>query len=442
MDHRVANSQKKNDPSDKVQIQIQARLPLVLLALLLTTAVYLPDRIWNTLLVGVGGLFIISFIWTVTLSKNLHAKRSLRFGWAAIGDRLSEQFELENKSWVPALWVEIKDHSSLPGYNASIVQSMTGRNAIAWRRSAVCLRRGLFTIGPWSVRCGDPFGIFVATRRFPHRSEILIHPPIHGKLPIALPPGKAGGRAQARQRSLQATINASTVREYHPGDPYRWVHWPMSAHRNKLFVREFDVDAAGDFWLALDLDKSVQVGVGPDSTEEHAVLLGASLCVQAIRDTRKTGLATYSADPQVLHPSVGEGHIWQILRVLALANADGDVPLIAALRHIATIAKSGSTVVIITPSCNSDWIPSLLDMARRGIYAHIILLDRSSFGGEGNTKGLQDAINRIGFTTNIICQGEVGEPLEKRQPQGFWEFKTTPMGGVITVHNPEKEAKR
>lgn len=425
-----------------MQIQIRARLPLVLLGLLLITAVYLPDRVWNTLLIGVGGLFAISFLWTITLSKNLHAKRSLRFGWAAIGDRLSEQFELENRSRIPALWVEIEDHSTLPGYNASIVQSVTGRNTITWRRSAICLRRGLFAIGPWSVRCGDPFGIFVAIRRFPHSSEILIHPPIHGKLPIALPPGKTGGRQRARQRSLQATINASTVREHQPGDPYRWIHWPMSAHRNQLFVREFDVDAAGDFWIALDLDKSVQLGSGADSTEEHAVLLGASLCVQAIRDRRKTGLATYSADPQVLHPSVGEGHIWQILRVLALANADGDVPLTAALRHLATVAKSGSTVVIVTPNCNSDWIPGLLDMARRGIVAHLVLLDRASFGGEGNTKGVQEAIHRLGFAVDIIHQGDVGEPLEKRQSQGFWEFKTTPMGRVITVHDPEAGGRR
>jgi uncharacterized protein (DUF58 family) len=434
--------QEKDKSSDKMQIHIRLRLPLVLLGMLLITAVYLPDRVWNTLLIGFGGLFVVSFIWTYSLSKNLHVNRSLRFGWVAIGDRLSEQFELENTSFIPALWVEIEDHSTLPGYSAAVVQSVAGYNKVAWRRSAICLRRGLFTIGPWSVRCGDPFGIFVATRHFPHSSEILIHPPIHGKLPIPLPPGKTGGRARARQRSLQATINASSVREYHPGDPYRWVHWPMSAHRDKLFVREFDVDAAGDFWLVLDLEESVQVGDGPDGTEEHAVLLGASLCAQAIRHMRETGLATYSANPQVIHPGVGEGHIWQILRVLALVNADGDVPLATSLRHVATFAKSGSTAVIITPSCNSNWVPSLLDMARRGIQAHIILLDRPSFGGEGNTKGLQDAIHHIGFAADIIHQGEVGEPLEKRKSQGFWEFKVTPMGRVITIHNPNEGVKR
>ncbi|PID85020.1 MAG: hypothetical protein CSB13_10155, partial [Chloroflexi bacterium] len=61
----------------------------MLLGILLITAVFLPDRVWNTLLVGIGGLFLIAFIWTYALAQNLHVNRQLRFGWVSIGDRLS-----------------------------------------------------------------------------------------------------------------------------------------------------------------------------------------------------------------------------------------------------------------------------------------------------------------------------------------------------------------
>ena len=422
--------------SANMQIEIRLRLPLVLLGVLLLTAVFLPDRVWNTLLVGMGGLFLVAFIWTYTLAKNLHVTRKLRFGWVAIGDRLSELFELENRSIIPALWIEINDESTVPGYNASIVQSVGGQTDASWRRSAICLRRGQFQIGPWSVLCGDPFGLFSATRHYPDTTEIIIHPPIHGKLPIPLPPGQTGGRARARQRAIQATINAASVREYQPGDPYRWIHWRMSAHRDKLYVREFDLDAAGDFWLVLDLEQSVQLGEGADDTEEHAVLLAASMAAQAIRHVRETGFASYGQTPDVLHPGVGEGHLWQILRILALVNADGDVPLVSALRDVAYLARPGSTALIITPSGSGDWLPSLLEMAKRGVQAHVVLLDRPSFNGEGNTKGLRTAIQQIGFAAQIIRQGDVGVPLAEHKQRGHWEFQVTPMGRVITVHNP------
>jgi uncharacterized protein (DUF58 family) len=432
-------SRGKVEPSANMQIHIHLRLPLILLGVLLVTAVFLPDRAWNTLLIGLGGLFIIAFIWTYFLAKNLHVNRKLRFGWVSIGDRLSESFELTNNSFIPALWVEINDESTVPGYDASIVQSVSGFTKINWRRSAICLRRGQFLIGPWTVRCGDPFGIFSATRRYANATEIVIHPPIHGKLPIPLPPGQTGGRARARQRSIQATINAASVREYHPGDPYRWIHWRKTAHRDKLVVREFDLDAAGDFWLVLDLEKAVQLGEGADGTEEHAVLLAASMAAQAIRHVRETGIATYGQKPQVIYPSVGEGHLWQILRALALVNADGDVPLAAALRDVGYAARPGSTALIITPNGSPDWLPGLLGMAKRGVQAHVVILDRPSFGGEGNAEGLRDAVRQLGFAAQIVREGEVGIRLDEAKRRGFWEFQVTPMGRVITVHNPVLE---
>lgn len=435
-------SRWKVESSANMQIQIRLRLPVFLLGILLVTAVFLPDRVWNTLLVGMGGLFLIAFIWTYVLAKNLHVTRKLRFGWVSIGDRLSEAFELENKGFIPALWVEINDESTVPGYDASIVQSVSGQTNVSWRRSAVCLRRGQFVIGPWTVRCGDPFGIFTATRRYAKTTEIIIHPPVHGKLPIPLPPGQTGGRARARQRAIQATINASSVRDYQPGDPYRWIHWRSSAHRDKLVVREFDLDAAGDFWIVLDMEKSVQLGKDADGTEEHTVLLAASMAAQAIRHVRETGLAAYSQQPDVIYPGIGEGHMWQILRALALVNANGDVPLSAALRDVAYLAKPGSTAMIVTPSGSSSWLPSLLEMAKRGVQAHLVLLDRTSFEGEGNTESLRQAIQQLGFAAQIIHRGEVGVPLEERKQRGHWEFQVTPMGRVITVHNPLEDGIR
>ena len=125
-----------------------------------------------------------------------------------------------------------------------------------------------------------------------------------------------------------------------------------------------------------------------------------------------------------------------------LVNADGDVPLSAALRDVAYLARPGSTAMIISPNGSGEWLPGLLQMAKRGVQAHLVLLDRPSFDGEGNTAGLRDAIQQIGFAAQIIRQGEVGVPLEERKQRGHWEFQVTPMGRVITVHNPLEDDVR
>ena len=46
-------------------------LPFIWLALLLLAAILLPDRIWNTLLVGFGGLFLIAYLWVRLLANGL-----------------------------------------------------------------------------------------------------------------------------------------------------------------------------------------------------------------------------------------------------------------------------------------------------------------------------------------------------------------------------------
>ena len=431
------SANRDNRALSKATIRLRLRLPVLWLAFLLLGALLLPDRIWNTLLIGFGGLFVVAYFWVWQLSRGLHASRRLRFGWVAVGDRLSEEFTVVNNSELPAIWVEIVDESNVPGYKPAIVRSIGARQLDRWRESAVCLRRGQFLLGPWSIRTSDPFGIFTLTRQYPQSREIIIHPPIHGQLPIPLPLGESSGRVRARQRSWQATINAASVREYRAQDPLNRIHWPSSARHGELKVRQFDLDASGDIWILLDLLESAQLGQDALGTEEHAVLLAASLAARAIRQNRAVGLAAYGRKPQILPPARGQGQQWKILRALALVKADGQTELAGAMRDLSRIAQRGAAAIIITPDSSSAWLPQLVTLAQAGVQSHITLLDSASFGGPGNSTALRDTIKQLDFTATIIHQGDVGQPLEEQERRGYWEFKVTSMGKAIATQKPE-----
>ncbi|HUM67464.1 MAG TPA: DUF58 domain-containing protein, partial [Chloroflexota bacterium] len=335
-----------------------------------------------------------------------------------------------NNSPIPALWVEVMDDSNVPGYQAAVVRSPGIDRLDRWRQTAVCQQRGQYRLGPWRIRTGDPFGIFTMTHHYPQSQEIIIHPPIHIRLPISLPAGQSSGRQRARQRSLQATINAATTRAYVPGDPLRWIHWRTSARHDKLYVRQFDMDATGDVWLVLDMQAATQLGSGMAGTEEHAVLLAASLAAQALAQNRAVGVAGYGRVPQIIPPGQGQGQEWRIMRALALVQADSDTDLTVALRDVGRTAERYSTAVVITPSSDPAWLPQLLHLTRQSIDSSVILLDRPSFGGAEASRGMQEAIQMLGVTAVVIHQGEVGVPLH--EPKKV-EYRVTPLGKVVEV---------
>jgi uncharacterized protein (DUF58 family) len=485
----------------KPTIKLQRRLPLLLLAVVALGTLLLPSRVWTTLFIGLGGLIIAAYIWARQMAGGLRGSRRLRFGWVSVGDRLSEEFVITNQTSLPALWVEVVDESNVPGYRVAVVRSVSATASDRWRNSAVCTRRGQYRLGPWVLRTADPFGLFEVTIPYPGSEKVVIHPPIYTRAPVPLPAGHSSGQARARSTSHQATINAAGVRAYQPADPLRWIHWPTTARRDDLFVRQFDLDAAGDIWLLLDLQQAAQLGpgenrtadgvkddgvvtdfdsrqaAGPEphqsinydarqsinydarqsinydarqsinydarqginfdaGTEEFAVLLAATLTARALQQNRAVGLAAYGRQPQLVAPNLGQGQQWKLLEALALATADGQHDLARALKDLGQLARRGSAAIIITPSGHLDWLPELLRLAQRAIAPHVVLLDRVSFGGDGNSEAMRDVLRHQGFQVTVVKQGDLGRPLEQLERRGYWEFKVTGTGKVVTVRSP------
>jgi len=426
--------------SPRVQLRLNMWLLPVFVGFILVLRILVYYKGLTMLLVGLGGVLLICYLWTRILARRLRLTRERRFGWAQVGDRMEESFELYNSGFPPALWVEIVDHSTVPGRPAGRGLGAEGRSVLRWREEAVCTRRGLFTIGPTTLLTGDPFGVFTASQHYPETASFLVMPPVVSLPNIEIFPGGRSGDGRPRANAPDHTVSASSVREYVPGDSLRWVHWRTSARRGSLFVRHFDGVPAGNWWILLDMDRCVQVGEGRNSTEEHSVILAASLAEQGLQAKQAVGLVTQGQEDLLwLPPMEGDHQRWEILRALALVSP-GSCSLADLLAREGPAFGQSASLIIITPAVDEGWIESLVPLLRRGIATTVLLLDPASFNGVGNVRGMTALLADLGVSFHVITRDLLDQPETRPGQEGYWEWKVLGTGRAVAIRQPRDTA--
>ena len=423
----------KTNPEPR--LRLNTRLLPALVGLLLVLHLAVPYRGWLVLLIGLGGAWLVSYVWARSLARGLGLVREMRFGWAQVGDRLEERFTLVNEGLVPGLWVEVVDHTTMPDYRASRVSGVGGGSRIRWHTKGVCSQRGLFTLGPTTLRAGDPFGIYTVTVNCPDSATLMVTPPILPLPTIEVAPGGRAGEGRPRANAPERTVGAASVRDYVQGDNLRWIHWPTSARRDSLFVKLFDGTPAGDWWVFLDLDQRVQAGEGQSSTEEHGVILAASLADRGLRLSHAVGLVTHGEELIWLPPQDGDGQRWSILRALALVEP-GSHPLAELLTRARPRFGERTSLIIVTPNVEGDWVEALWPLLRRGAIPTVLLLDPVSFGGTGDTNRTSAFLSDLGISNYVITRDLLDRPELRPGRQGRWDWRVSPLGRAVTTRRP------
>ena len=431
------------DGNAEVSLVLRNRLPLFILPLLLAVELISPARVWMTLLLAFASVTAVAAWWARHMARSVRVQRELRFAWVQVGDLLQEHFTLVNNSPLPVLWVVVNDHSDVPGYEASSVRAAGAHRAYRWITNGECRLRGEYHLGPWEATTGDPFGLFSVVQRTLDAHTVLVYPPIARRLPFALPRGAAAGGARISHRSWEPTVSVGGVRAYASGDPRRHLHWPTTARRGQLHVKEFDQETGGDIWLVLDLDRDVQVGQGERSTEEMGVIVAASAAALLLDAGRAVGLIAYGSQRRTVMPARGRGHLWGLLHVLAQARANVSRPLPHVLDEVSRVLPIGATALLITPSFDPAWISGVARLRARGIGAAVVLLDAVSFDGLiGKVRLSPQAEALRGLLADAQVEAEIvhaGTPLSLRPPTGQvrrWEFKVLGTGRAVAVSTP------
>jgi uncharacterized protein (DUF58 family) len=225
-------------------------------------------------------------------------------------------------------------------------------------------RRGRYQIGPLNLALTDPFGLArVKSEAAPHQS-VLVHPRTE---PLTLPrdPGdrRSVQTSAVRQPSGTTGEDFFALREYVQGDDLRKVHWPSTAKRGKVMIRQEETPWHTKATVLLD-DRTSAHSKGDHSSFDRAVEAAAS----ALQLYSSAGYAFRlgAAHDQGVPAGRGEAHLHRCLDLLAtLGTTKGEHGrLVARLIEIEARGGSEESLVLVTGTVTGDVAAALARVGR------------------------------------------------------------------------------
>lgn len=412
----------------------------ILLALLLIVGflgvIFNGAVIYSRFFLISASVIVLSWGWTRWSASGLTLARGTRLLRANVGDVFEESYELANNSRIPAAWIEVLNKTTLPyAAGSRLFTFVSGRQKRNYLARTWLTRRGDFQLGPTQVSAGDPFGLFSYSKLLAPKETLVVFPVIDEIQSFPFPPGMLTGGQVIRQKSYDITPHASGVREYVHGDAMKRIHWPTSARRGQMMVKEFEQDPQAEIWLYLDSQKAIHYEKPftqeelpqeslmfvkrpkfklPPSTLEYSVSITASLAHYFIRQRRAVGYVSAGQTFTVHQAERSERQEAKILETLAFVEANGALSIAALVAAQASQLPQGSTVILVTPTVRADLLNAVDDLQMRYLRPVVVLLDTESFDGPRGTETLLNSLRERRVPVTVIkCDDNLSQALSE-----------------------------
>jgi uncharacterized protein (DUF58 family) len=252
-----------------------------------------------------------------------------------------------------------------------------GRSGPAYRGTYVLERvpRGRYIVEEARATIDDPFGLARAEVDLDARGSLLVYPRLVSLDRLF---SESGAHSQDGRRLLlrrPSGFDLHSVREYEQGESLRKVHWPSTARRGQLMVKELEDAPRDEIAVILDADERAVVA---DSFDVQVRAAGSILRAHASHG-RRAVLAVNSSQQPVARVSTLDGDWLAALGVLAEAQPDGTRPVVELLARESGPASRAVETVVVTARLSGALATKLIQRALAGQGVSVVWVDTASF---------------------------------------------------------------
>jgi uncharacterized protein (DUF58 family) len=304
------------------------------------------------------------------------------------GELIDMQIEVENRKFLPMPWLRVQDsvpnsvgpqdESLLRPTHIQDIGMLISLFSLRWferdRRffSLLLRKRGVYRLGPARLESGDLFGLFEQTDESGSVNYLTVFPEPLSFQALPLPSDDPFGPRPMRRRLYEDHNQPMGVRDYHPEDDFRRIHWPATAHTGTLQVKVFQPISARVLVVCLNVMTFPHYweGTNPELLE-HLVKVAATIAERAMQDGYRVGMVSNSSlahadQPFRVPPGRSPNQLVNLLTALASVT-----PFVTGTFDRFLIAEAprlpyGATMLVITAVLNGELIEALMQMKQHG----------------------------------------------------------------------------
>jgi uncharacterized protein (DUF58 family) len=352
----------------------RGRLTLALGAATYVVAWLLGARVLYPVAVGLAGAALVAALWVRLAARPERVTRRPAGDTLLEGDDVRVDVRAELARGVRPAALLVTERLGRLGEHQ--VRLAVDGNRAHGRYLLTRVPRGRYRFEDARAAVEDPFGLARAERRLAEGGALLVHPRLVelGSLFTETGVGGHGGRRLLLRRPSGFELHG--VREYQQGESLRRVHWPSTAKRGALMVKDLE-DAPRDA-LAIVLDAAGGAVAGP-SFDVQVRAAGSLLRAYSNRG-RRALLAINSAAP-AYHRVESQGDWQAAYDALAAVEPMPARPLAALLVADGGPVARAAELVAVVAVLPRELVDRLVQRAASGHPTSLVLVDAASFAG-------------------------------------------------------------
>ena len=329
--------------------------------------------------IGLGLVLAVSAaaLWVRLLNRPMRMNRTLGKGDHLAGEDIDVRLELDVAGRMPSGALTVVERIAKFGEVQTVVLNRHGR----LRGSYVLDRvpRGRYPIESATALLEDPFGLERVEIPLPAGDSILVYPRL---VDLDALFSDSGARALEGRRLLlrrPTGFDLHSVRDYEQGESLRRVHWPSTAKRGQLMVKELEDAPRDETAVLLDGDAAAVVGRVPDNTFELQVRAAGSILKAHAARGRRAALIVNCAARSYQRVHSFDGDWMRALEILAAVEPDGPTQLAAMLADESGPAARALELTVVTANLTPRLAERLSQRVFQRHAATLVYVDPLSF---------------------------------------------------------------